>query len=48
MNIFRWVKQECLDWWFLPIGEKIAEVMTIIVIIVFWLALMFVNNGGKL
>ena len=45
MNIFRWVKQECLEWRFLPLGEKVAEVMTVIVIIIFFLALIFVNNS---
>ncbi len=45
MNIFQKIKQYCLDWWFMTTtGEKFAEVMTVAVIILFILALMYVNG----
>ena len=45
MNIFHWVKQKYLDWWYMNTpGEKAAVSLVAIVIIAATLALMFVNN----
>ena len=46
MNIFKKLKQSYIYWWHLPIGEKFADLLVIIVVIATLLALMFVNNGG--
>lgn len=43
--IFRWVKQEWLDWWYTATtGEKAADIITFISLIVIGLALLFARQ----